>query len=355
MQFKPGNLKMEVTFSSFSFSISTFLIILSISIIAFFVRRRLNQRAEEKEEAAEKEIPENSIAILYVKGMILNNKEGLPSPIHPPGVTFGDNIYKKLIALSEDDRVVGCIAIFNTGGGLLPGSLQIANGIEHFRNSGKRIYALIDGLSCSGGVMGMAPAERIFSREGSFTGSIGVAGPTIPQYNQITSMGSGGLLGGDSVEANITISSLYAGKGKLFGSPHQDNTKHELSCDNFRGILDRSYEMFTKFVAKKRSIKQSDIMDFGAHVMDNHQALELGLIDSISNLAEIKEEILQACNLDESESNFHEVKHSSWKKDTFSGLFSKLLYGTFPTLETKWVLSHLNKQMVHVTSPLTLK
>ncbi len=309
---------MKLEFGSFTFSISA-LFIIGLVIIYFIWRKFRAQKLAAKSSVVTKK---NTIAVVRVNGIILNNIESSP-PLSRIHATYGDTVKERLETLAKNDKIIGCVVYFATNGGLVPGSISIAEGIEAFKKSKKPIFSFIDGISASGGVMGMVPADAIFAREGSLTGSIGIAGPTIQQFKDVTSLGDGLL--GSRVDAKIDFYPLHAGEGKLFGSPfNYDNDKGR---ENFQEILDRSYESFLNHVAKYRNISVDSIRNAGAHIMDTTQALDVGLIDGVCTENVVLADLAKRCDLSIDDCVFKEFDQKV--KPSFFDIFSSCT-GYFP-------------------------
>lgn len=349
---------MKYITSDFTFEFSAFslLIVAILFYLIFRLIKKISKKNEldDQEKKTIKKRRKNTIAVVRVRGVILDDKKDTPLASEM-FATFGATVKDKLQQLAEDDRVVATLLIFTTPGGTVPGSIMISEGIETFKQSGKPIVGLISGMSCSGGVKAMVSCDSVYALEGSLTGSIGVVGPTLHQFTNVTSLGDGGIIGGSTVEATIESFVMEAGKGKAFGNPFgKDN--HE-SRENFKGIIDRAYNYFVNHVAKAREIDAQALKDFGAHIMDISQAKNIGLIDGVQTFDGILEEIAMRVSLPLDDCNVEEQKSKATTliSKIFEALQRTDLHTSTQVSSDALVNAELNKQPILVVSPLHFK
>ena len=193
----------------------------------------------------------------------------------------GFEIENHLRLAAHDERIDAVVVQFATPGGTVPGAQAIGDGILHVRVRGKPVVAHIDGLSASGGVYAMVAADQIMASVGSIIGSIGVTLGTHHVYTDVTAIRHGF---GAGIEAKSPIStrSYTAGMGKDILSPWREPSPAEEA--SIRALLDDSYDLFVRRVAKFRHIPPEKIRDeLGALIFSESEAKRLNLIDSIGN------------------------------------------------------------------------
>jgi len=221
-----------------------------------------------------------------VTGVILGEELEPAGFFGLPGVVYGYEVREKLRKAAEDSDIAGVILEFETPGGTIFGARAIAAGIEEYRaKTGKPVVAFVAGLSASGGMYAMAPADLILADYGSLVGSIGVTMGAVEYWDGIFAT-EGGILGGGVTTRNgIVFQPITAGRSKDVGAPYRPLTEQE-KAELQRGV-ENEYAEFVRYVAAKRQIPEATIRDrIGAMVYDNATAQELGLIDETGDRLE---------------------------------------------------------------------
>jgi protease-4 len=263
----------------------------------------------------------NRFLSIRVDGVILGEEAEAPGSIFfASDAAFGYEIKEKLREAALDPSIKGVVLEFQTPGGTVYGSSAIADGIEEYRrvSGGKPVLAWVKGLSASGGMWGMAPANRILADHGSLIGSIGVILGTIEYYDGVIATEGGFLGGGVTTRNGITYTTLSAGRSKDVGSPYRPLTDEEKRILQ-RG-LDDLYAEFVAHVAKHRSLNEATIRDqMGAHIFSNRQAQELGLIDGTASREEAYAELAKLAGI--TSADWQVVREGGG--GLFGGAFSK--------------------------------
>ncbi|MDP3725974.1 MAG: S49 family peptidase [bacterium] len=312
----------------------SFLTILFFACIVFFICFKIRAKRKAKQEQSKNKTysfdeihkirAPNTIAILHVTGPILTEPSSVPAFLRQ-SVSFGDEIHDALLDLAANSCVQAVILRFNTPGGTISGSQAIADGIS-LCGQKKATWAHVIDLSASGGVLAMVTAHNISAEENALIGSIGVIGPTVFKYDDVTSLG-GGFLGTHVVAQKITSRVFSSGKGKAFGNPHAPrDTEAE---DKLQEVLDKACEQFRRHVEQNREeINPATLREIGAHIFNARTAKELGLIDFIFKLQAVKQLIAENITKADPEKrpcHFVEIKRKP--RDNFSLLFSELFSG----------------------------
>ncbi len=225
----------------------------------------------------------NKLLSIPVQGVILGEEPDETSIFGNPGVVYGYEIKQKLADAAEDDSIDGVILEFETPGGTIFGSQAIADGIRDYQAAtGKPVVAFVAGLSASGGMYGMAPANFILADHGSLLGSIGVTMGAFQYWDGLIATEGGLFGGGVTTENGIVFQPITAGRSKDVGAPYRRLTAEETAV--LQESVNNIYDDFVAHVATARKISESTIRnDIGAMVLGNEQAQAYGLIDGTAN------------------------------------------------------------------------
>ncbi|WP_420175000.1 S49 family peptidase [Luteococcus sp. OSA5] len=196
--------------------------------------------------------------------------------------TYGYEVADTIDKIGKDD-VDGLVLRLDTPGGTINGSRAIGEAIERYqKRTGKKVLAVVEGMSASGGMFAMAPADKIVADHGTLVGSIGVISGPFQQYKDVKAI-DGGLLGeGVTTEGGITNEYITQGKGKDFGNPYRAMTAEERKT--WSDGLAKEYGSFVGWVSKYRGIPEATIRDdLGAHIFDPETAKQKKLVDDVMN------------------------------------------------------------------------
>lgn len=281
---------LELTFGNLQFSLSAFAIIaLAFSLFilprlfSFSRRKKKNDSlgrleveyrlGEEHEFKSDKHV----VAVVDIRGPILTSASGF-TPVASRLGTFGVEMGQLIRELGENDSVDGILVRFSTPGGTVTGSEELCDGIVS-ATARKPVVAYVQDLSASGGVLSMVGASRIVAHQSAMIGSVGVLGPTIKRYQDVTSLGSG--LFGEQVTGKVSARVMYAGAGKAFGHPFAEEDIE--SERHFASILERTYLSFIQHVCGHRRTDPARLQALGARIVHADDALDLELIDEMGN------------------------------------------------------------------------
>lgn len=258
---------------------------------------------------------------IRIEGVIMGERDA-PS-LFDSGTVYGYEVKDQLRKAAMDDSIEGVVLHLATPGGTIYGSQAIADGVEYYQQqTGNPVLAFVAGISASGGVWAMVPADRILADHGSLTGSIGVIMGPFVYYDGIVAT-EGGLLGGGVTTTNgITYEYLTAGRGKDMGSPFRPLSDEER--DTLQAGLDDIYASFVAHVSRHRDIPEAQIRnEMGALIYDNSSAEAFGLIDGTANLEDAYAELADMAG----------ILGDDWRVmriEDGGGLFGALLEGEVP-------------------------
>ena len=202
--------------------------------------------------------------------------------LHKEGVTFGGAYVARLTVsgfigddrklneaidkLADNDSVKALIVSINSPGGSVAGGEGLHDAIALVAAK-KPVVAVMGGTAASAGYMVAVPAARIFARDATLTGSIGVL-LEAPQLSGLLK-----LLG-------VDVDTITSGPLK-----DQPSFTHPLSPegrDVLHGIVLDMYDQFVGMVASGRHMDSAKVRDLAdGRAYTGRQALQLGLVDAI--------------------------------------------------------------------------
>lgn len=212
---------------------------------------------------------EKHAAIVDVEGVISSG-----SPAN------ANDIVRSLEAAFKDSRTEGVILRINS-----PGGSPVQSGIvfdEILRLRGQHpdtpLYAVVADTCASGGYYIAAAADKIYADKASIVGSIGVRLDSFGLVDAIDKLG---------VERRL----ITAGENKALLDPFlPENPGHR---EHMQKVADSIHEQFIDAVKRGRGERLADDDSlFSGLFWSGQEALELGLIDELSNERAVAEEVL---------------------------------------------------------------
>lgn len=231
------------------------------------------------------------IGVLYACGEI-TDEEG-------DGIVAAD-IVPEILDLADDDDLDGLILYVNSPGGSAFASEQIWEALQQWKKlTAKPLYVSMGDYAASGGYYITCGADRIFARQGTLTGSIGIFG-MIPNAHDLISNKIGvttSTVATNPLAAPITIT-----------EPMTPAMKAAM-----QGYVNRGYELFTKRCAEGRHISQDSIkMIAEGRVWDGQEALKIGLVDEIGGLPDAISAMAKKLNVETWTVHEYPKKESKW-------------------------------------------
>lgn len=204
----------------------------------------------------------DAVAIVRVEGAITNGDETDFGPGAVSGVVMGD-----LRAAAEDETVKAIVLRVDSPGGGVTGSAQI---YEVVQGMDKPVVVSMSSVAASGGYYVSAPADYIFARADTVTGSIGVIYTLLNVEELIDEVG-------------IDVELITSGENKGLGSPFEELTPEQRGI--LQGLVEETYDEFVRIVAEGRNLSQSDVRQLAdGRIYSGRQALAVGLVDELGNL-----------------------------------------------------------------------
>lgn len=180
---------------------------------------------------------------------------------------------RAIASLVEDDNARAVLVRINSPGGTTTGSEEIYQVLRRVGEH-KPVVAVIGTLGTSGGYIVALAADRVFARETSITGSIGV----LFQTAQFTE-----LLDKIGVETESLKSS------PLKGQPSPIDPMTEEVRQAMRALLADSYAWFRGLVRERRTLDDNALERAAdGRVFTGRQAIDLKLIDALGGEREAR-------------------------------------------------------------------
>ncbi|MSP30226.1 MAG: signal peptide peptidase SppA [Acetobacteraceae bacterium] len=192
------------------------------------------------------------VARLTVSGVILDNRK----------------LTERLAALAKNDQAKALLVMIDSPGGSMGGGETLYRVLLAVAEK-KPVIAVMRGTAASAGYMIAMPAARIFARESTITGSIGVRMDTTEFSGLMRTLG-------------IRAESFVSGPLK-----DQPSMTHPVSPEGrlvLQGLIDDLYDQFVEIVARGRKMDQAAVRRLAdGRAYTGRQALVLGLIDAIGD------------------------------------------------------------------------
>ena len=221
-------------------------------------------------------------AVLAVLGAAVVALDLPASPItrdHVTRVTFSGTITEHrrtldaLAALVDDDSAKALIIAIDSPGGSVAGGEALHNALLKVAAK-KPVVAVMGATAASAGYMIAMPAARIFAREATVTGSIGVL--------LMTGEASGLLRMLGITDETIT-------SGPLKNQPSFSRPLSEAGREVLHALVMDMYEQFVTMVANGRHMDPARVRELAdGRPYTGRQALKLGLIDAIGGEADAR-------------------------------------------------------------------
>jgi protease-4 len=216
-----------------------------------------------------------SFAVLAVVAAVLvaMRGEGVPfgrahiARLAVSGIITDDRkLVEAVSKLADNDSVKALIVTIDSPGGSVAGGEALHDAIGLVAQK-KPVVAVMGGTAASAGYMVAVPAARIFAREGTLTGSIGV----LLETGEVS-----GLLKTLGIDAEAITS------GPLKDQPSLIRPLTTEGRDVLHGLVMDMYDQFVGMVASGRHMDAAKVRELAdGRAYTGRQALRNGLIDAI--------------------------------------------------------------------------
>lgn len=186
--------------------------------------------------------------------------------------------------LAESEHVKGVVLSINSPGGATSGGEALYDELVKLKEK-KPLVASMDALAASAGYMIALPAERIFARRTSITGSIGV----IFQYTDVT-----GLMDKVGVEMRAIKSA------PMKAEPNPFTPRNPEAEEMIARMIDDSFNWFVDLVAENRPFDRARALELAdGRVVTGGQAVDLQLVDELGGPEVARDWMIKTHDLDE--------------------------------------------------------
>ncbi|MEJ0020639.1 MAG: signal peptide peptidase SppA [Acetobacteraceae bacterium] len=181
-------------------------------------------------------------------------------------ITADRKLNEAITKLADNDSVKALVVAIDSPGGSVAGGEGLHDAIARVAQK-KPVVAVMGGTAASAGYMIAVPAARIYAREGTLTGSIGV----LLQTGEVS-----GLLKMLGVSADTIVS------GPLKDQPSFTRPLSPEGREVLQGLVGDMYDQFVGMVASGRGMDAARVRELAdGRAYTGRQALKLGLIDAI--------------------------------------------------------------------------
>ena len=188
-------------------------------------------------------------------------------------ITENRALTEQVVALAKNDSVRGLIVYVDSPGGSVAGGESLHDAISQVA-ARKPVVTVMGGTAASAGYMVSVPAARIFARESTLTGSIGV----LLQTAEVS-----GLLERIGVTAEAIVS------GPLKNQPSLTRPTSPQGREMLQGLVMDMYDQFVGMVAAGRHMPAEQVRKLAdGRPYTGRQALGIGLIDAIGGEPEAR-------------------------------------------------------------------
>jgi protease-4 len=234
-------------------------------------------------------------------------------------------------AAGQDSSVKALIVSINSPGGSVAGGEALYHVISGVAEK-KPVVAVMHGLAASAGYMVSLPANRIFARESTITGSIGVLMET-------------GEVSGLLEKLGITTDALVS--GPLKNQPSFTKPTSPAGREVLQGLVTDMYDQFVGMVATGRHMDPDAVRALAdGRAYTGRQALKLGLIDAIGDEQDARLWLETEKKLPK-HLPVEDVSTVGWTDRMLTGEFSPILVTLWKTLVSQSVMLDLPMAIWH--------
>lgn len=209
-------------------------------------------------------LPEHDIIqVIIARGAIYNGSSAA-------GAIGGDSLAAELRAARLNEQVKAVVLRIDSPGGSAFASEVVRQEMLLFKAVNKPIYASLSSTAASGGYWLALGADKIYASPATITGSIGVFGLFLSIEDSLNAIGIG-------LDGISTTEMPFIDPSKSLEPTAELIIQHS---------VDRTYQTFLNLVAEQRQISLAQLETIAAgRVWTGRQAVSLGLVDDIANLA----------------------------------------------------------------------
>jgi protease-4 len=237
-------------------------------------------------------------------------------------ITDDPKVVAAVRAVATDASIAALIVAIDSPGGSVAGGESLHDAIAAVA-AVKPVVAVMGGTAASAGYMIAVPAARIFARQATITGSIGV----LLQTGDVS-----GLLKMLGISADAIVS------GPLKDQPSYIKPLSPEGHAVLQGLVMDMYDQFVAMVAAGRHMDPARVRELAdGRAYTGRQALALGLIDSIGGEAEARAWLAASKGVP-ADLPMQDVQSQSLYRRTLGGVFGSFAGGLLKTLFSQGVM-----------------
>jgi protease-4 len=185
---------------------------------------------------------------------------------------------------AKSDSVRGMVLAVDSPGGTVSGGEALHGALTRFRAANKPLVAVFGGMAASAGYMIAMPAERVFAREGSVTGSIGVMLQSFDAQEAMRMLG-------------LRAEAITSGPLKDQPSPFRPLSEEGRAA--LRAVVNDLHSQFVHMVSEGRRMPEEQVRAIAdGRIMTGRQALAAGLVDAIGGEQEARAHLAATHGID---------------------------------------------------------
>ena len=188
-------------------------------------------------------------------------------------ITQNDWWMEKLQEIAEDERARALIVYINSPGGSTYGGEALFAALRDVAAK-KPTVAVIGTLGASAGYMAAVAADRVYARETSLTGSIGVLFQTAEFSELMAKLG----IGAESIAS-----------GPLKDEPSPIKPLSPAGREQIRRMVMETHAWFVDLVAERRQMPRDKVAELAdGRVYSGRLAVQNGLVDALGGVEEAR-------------------------------------------------------------------
>ena len=194
-------------------------------------------------------------------------------------ITEDRKLVEAVEAVAKDTTARALVLMIDSPGGTVTGGEALYGALARVA-ARKPVVAVMGATAASAGYMIAMPAERIFAREATLTGSIGVK-LMLPEFSGLLKL-------------------LGVGDNSLASGPLKDEPSLARKLEGparlvMQGIVDDMHDQFVAMVATGRKLEPARVRELAdGRAYTGRQALKLGLVDAIGGEREARAWLAEA-------------------------------------------------------------
>ncbi|MBL7662918.1 signal peptide peptidase SppA [bacterium] len=198
-------------------------------------------------------VPAHSVGVVELSGEIMESKK----------------IIKDLDRFSRNKEIKALVVKIDSPGGAVGASEEIFRAIKRV-DAVKPVICSLGNIAASGGLYASMGCRKIYTQNGTLTGSIGVI-MMMPNVSEIVA------------KLGFQMNIVKSGRFKDTGSPFRKMTEDDQSL--IQGLINQTYEQFVKVISESRKIPVEDVKKFAdGRIILGEQSVALKLADVVGDL-----------------------------------------------------------------------